>query len=258
MKEFEFAKGLLIDLDGVIYDDSKLIPGAAETIALLQKRRIPFRFITNTTMKSRETLRKKLQAFGIQVQTKQIFSAVYAAKVYLKRIQITKCHVMLLPDAQTEFEGFDLASNSPDFVIMGDLGDSLNFEQLNQAFQHVFNGASLMALQKNRFWLSDRGYTLDAGAFVAAIEYAADTRAILAGKPALNFFEMALFDLGLQADQVVMIGDDLESDIIGAQNAGIKAVLMRTGKFRQQDLDNSQVKPWKVLNSIAELCQFLQ
>ena len=164
-------KGLLIDLDGVIYNDTQLIPGASEAIEYLQHNNIPFRFITNTTMKSRATLKKKLSGFGINVPEENIFSAAYAAAQYIRNQGKTKCHLLLLEDAQQEYFDLELNSDNPDFVVVGDLGDSITFDKLNTAFQKLFDGAELIALQKNRFWLSDAGYTLDAGAFVALLEY---------------------------------------------------------------------------------------
>ena len=246
-------KGLLIDLDGVIYNDTQLIPGAAETIQCLQKENIPFRFITNTTMKSRKTLQKKLSEFGIDVPEDNIFSAAYAASQYIRNQGKTKCHLLIDEDAQQEYLDFDLKSDKPDYVVVGDLGEKITFELLNTAFQRLFEGAELIALQKNRFWLSDKGYALDAGAFVALLEYASNKESILIGKPSRAFFETALNDLDCTTDEVLMIGDDIESDIKGAQAIGIKGVLVQTGKFLPKDLERQDVTPWKTIESINNL-----
>jgi HAD superfamily hydrolase (TIGR01458 family) len=246
-------KGLLIDLDGVIYNDSQLIEGAAESIQWLEKADIPFRYITNTTMKSRQTLQKKLKSFGIEAEVNQIFSAVYAASRYIRKSGKNKCYLLLSDDAKNEFSDFDLHSENPDFVVVGDLGTDLHFEKLNDAFQKLFSGAQLIALQKNRYWLSDRGYTLDAGALVAMLEFATNKKAQIIGKPSPHFFALALNDLGLPPENVVMIGDDIESDIKGASRMGIRGVLVKTGKFLPADLENEEVKPWRVLESINEL-----
>ena len=190
-------KGFLIDLDGVIYNDTQPIPGSAETIQWLQKKKIPFRFITNTTMKSRETLQNKLESFGIKVNKDEIFSAAYAAAEYVRQSGKHKCHLVLLEDAQKEYDGLTITTENPDYVVVGDLGDEMSFQALNIAFQNLFAGSELIALQKNRYWLSDRGYTLDAGAFVALLEFASHKDGILIGKPSLPFFELALKDLNL-------------------------------------------------------------
>jgi len=156
-------KGLLIDLDGVIFNDSVPVEGAAEAIAWLQKKNFPFRFLTNTTMKSRETLKSKLSLFDIEVDEEYIFSAVYAAALYVKKSGKEKCHLLMTDDAKKEFSELTNDSENPDFIVVGDLGHKLNFESLNRSFQMLFAGAELIAIQKNRYWISDVGYTMDAG-----------------------------------------------------------------------------------------------
>ncbi len=246
-------KGFLIDLDGVIYNDTVPIEGAAQTIQWLDKNRYPYRFITNTTMKSRKTLRKKLADMGIEASESKIFSAAYAAARYVKSKGDVSCFLMLTEDAKREYSGLESDSENVDYVIAGDLGEQITFDILNEAFVRLFNGAELIALQKNRYWLSDRGYTLDAGAFVALLEFAANVESVLIGKPAKPFFETALNDLNLPAGEVLMIGDDIESDIIGASNLGINTCLVKKGKFEEKNYKLSGVKPDFLLNSIAEL-----
>jgi HAD superfamily hydrolase (TIGR01458 family) len=246
-------KGLLIDIDGVIYNDSELINGATESIHWLQQNDIPFRFISNTTMKSRETVQQKLLSFGIDIKKEEIFTAVNAAVSYVIKSGKNKCYLVLKEDAQKEFVDFDLRSNDPDFVIVGDLGDDLKFAALNNAFQMLYAGSELLALQKNRYWVSDRGFTLDAGAIVAMLEFAANKKAQIVGKPSPHFFALVLDNLNLSPEKVVMIGDDIESDIIGAQKMGIRGVLVKTGKYMPADL--KKTKPWKVINSIADIRQ---
>jgi HAD superfamily hydrolase (TIGR01458 family) len=246
-------KGLLIDLDGVVYNDSEIIPGSVDTIRQLRQKNIPFRFITNTTMKCRDTLRKKLNNFGIDVEANEIFSAAYAAAKYVSQFPKAKCHLMLKEDSKKEFIGMESEEENVDFVVAGDLGDAVTFDLLNNAFVRLMNGAKLIALQKNRFWLSDRGYTLDAGAFIALLEYSSNQEAILIGKPERKFFELALLDLNLPPENVMMIGDDIESDIGGAAQLNIRTCMVQTGKFRQQDIDRSEVKPDYIISSIADI-----
>jgi HAD superfamily hydrolase (TIGR01458 family) len=246
-------KGFLIDLDGVIFNDSVVIEGAREAIGWLQEMEIPFRFLTNTTMKSRDSLCKKLKSFGIEVKNDQIFSAVSAAIAYIKKSGKQKCHLLLRDDAAGEFHDFDLRSENPDFIVVGDLGEKINFETLHFAFKKLLSGAQLIALQKNRYWISDRGYTMDAGAIVAMLEYASGKKAQVVGKPAAHFYALALADMHLKPEEVVMIGDDLETDVSGAQRMDIRAVLVKTGKFNAEDLEKHPVKPWRVIDSIADI-----
>lgn len=250
-------KGLLIDLDGVIYNDSVLIQGAKESIEFLQENNIPFRFITNTTMKSRKTLQDKLSGFGINVKEENIFSAAYAAAQFVRNSAKKRCFLLLTEDAKNEYIGLDTTSEKCDFVVAGDLGDKITFDLLNKAFQKLFDGAELIALQKNRYWLSDKGYTIDAGAFVALLEFAANKQGILIGKPSKKFFETAIIDMNLKTENVIMIGDDVESDINGAQAIGIRGVLVQTGKFREQDLKRDDVVPWKTVKDISGLPKLL-
>jgi HAD superfamily hydrolase (TIGR01458 family) len=250
-------RGLLIDLDGVIYNDTVLIPGADQFVAWLQRSNIPFRFITNTTMKSRASIKKKLEAFGIYVESNLIFSAAHAAAQFIRRSGRFKCHLLLKEDARREFHDLILDDDQPDYVVVGDLGDEISFDQLNEAFQKLFIGADLIALQKNRYWLSDRGYTLDAGAFVALLEYAANKKSIVIGKPVKQFFEMVLKDLNLPREEIVMVGDDIESDIKGAQACNIKGVLVQSGKFRESDLQRNDVTPWRTIKNILTLQELL-
>jgi HAD superfamily hydrolase (TIGR01458 family) len=245
--------GFLLDLDGVIYNDSQLIPGAPETIQWLRDQNIPFRFITNTTMRSRKGLCEKLEKFGIPVVKEEIFSAVYAATQYVRNSGKKSCHLLLCEDAKIEFSAFDLNNETPDFVIVGDLGDEMTFDLLNAAFQKLYYGAKLIALQKNRCWLSDRGMTLDAGAFVAMLEFAAQKTALVIGKPSPAFFQLALEDLQKPAENVIMVGDDIETDIIGAQQLGMRSVLVQTGKFQSGDMDKAAPPPWQTISTIAEL-----
>jgi HAD superfamily hydrolase (TIGR01458 family) len=254
MKENKFTDfGILIDLDGVIYNDTRLIPGAPDTIHWLRRRKIPFCFITNTTMRTREGLCKKLKSFGIDAEKEEIFSALYAAVLYVKQSGKKKCYLLLSEGAHEEFNGFELTEEDPDFVIVGDLGEDLTFEKLNTAFQKLYNGADLIALQKNRYWMSDRGITLDAGAFVVLLEFASGKEAIVVGKPDREFFHLALETLNVPKDRVIMIGDDLESDIAGAEQIGVRGILVKTGKYREQDVINSKIKPWRIIDSIADL-----
>jgi len=254
----EEIKGLLIDLDGVIYNDTQLITGASDTIDWLREENIPFRFITNTTMKSRASLKNKLKSFGIRVKEEEIFTTVLAAVLYIRKSGKEKCHLLLLDDAKKEFAEFECNSPNPDFVVVGDLGDDVSFESINMAFQMLLSGAKLIALQKNRYWLSDRGYTLDAGAWVAMLEFASKKKGQIMGKPSPHFFSLALNDLALPAEKVVMVGDDIESDIKGAHRVGIRGILVKTGKFLPSDLEREDIHPWKTVESIADLPKIIK
>ncbi len=249
-------KGLLIDMDGVLYVEDRVVPGAPETITWLRRQNLPFRFLTNTTMKSRVTLAAKLNRMGIEVEPAHIFSAVYAAACYVRQKPGARCHLMLAEDAQQEFAGLASASDQVDFVVAGDLGDQLNYDRINRAFRCLMNGAELVALQKNRFWRTADGLAIDAGAFVAALEYASGKTATLIGKPARPFFEAALQDMDITAAEALVIGDDLEADIQGAQALGIRAALVMTGKSQPDDVAHPTIRPDFIFSTIADFVKF--
>jgi HAD superfamily hydrolase (TIGR01458 family) len=256
MNSLRDSRAFLIDLDGVLYDDEQPIPGAAEAIAHLREKGYPFRFATNTTMHCRTSLRHKLASFGLEVSESEIFSAPMAAARYLHQQGRPRVFLLLKEDAHRDFAGLQVTDQQPDFVVMGDMGDEYNAALLNKAFRLILGGAELIALQKNRYWKTAEGLTLDAGPFVVALEYATGQQARIIGKPSLDFFELAVDDLGVPSAQVAMIGDDIEVDVGGAQRAGLKGILVRTGKFQEADLQ-SGIEPDGVIDSIADLVEYM-
>lgn len=256
MNSWRDSRAFLIDLDGVLYDDDQPIPGAAEAIAHLREKGYPFRFATNTTMRCRASLRHKLAGFGIEVIEDEIFSASVAAARYLRERGRPRLFLLLAEDAQRDFVGLEITDQQPDFVVVGDMGDGYNAALLNKAFRLILGGAEFIALQKNRYWKTAEGLTLDAGPFVVALEYATGRQAKVIGKPSPDFFQLAVDDLGVAPAQVAMIGDDIEVDVGGAQRAGLKGILVRTGKFRETDLQLG-IQPDGVIASIADLAKYV-
>ncbi len=159
-----------------------------------------------------------------------------------------------MPDSTLEdFAAFQLVSDEPEAVVVGDLGPDWSFERLNAAFRQLLGGARLVALQRNRYWLTPDGLTIDAGAFVAALEYAASVQAVVVGKPSREFFRLAAASLPPGATPALVVGDDVETDIAGARAAGLPAALVRTGKFRDETLAAAPDQPDLVLDSAARL-----
>jgi HAD superfamily hydrolase (TIGR01458 family) len=246
-------KGFLIDLDGVLYIEDQVIAGAVETVNWLRDQGFPFRFLTNTTMRSRDSLVAKLLRFGIQADPGEMFSTAVVAAKWLADKGVSRVQLLLTEDAQADFAGFEITASQPEVVVVGDLGEQFTFDILNSAFLAVKAGARLVALQKGRYWQTKNGLAIDAGAFVAALEYATETVAELIGKPNRAYFDMALADIGLDPSQVAMIGDDIYMDINGAQAVGMPTILVRTGKY-QFDVDaNPSVEPDWTIDSIADL-----
>ena len=250
-------RGLMLDLDGTVYQDNRLIAGAAETIAALRERGYRLRFVTNTTNKRRENIRDRLDTLGIEAKSSEIFTAPVAASLMLRRHPEARCWVVTRGDAIQEFQGLKLDQDRPDFVVLGDLMEGFTFELLNRIFRKLNAGAELIALQKNRYWLTGGKLTLDMGPFVAALEFATGRSARVVGKPSREFFRLALSHLDLAPHQVAMVGDDWETDIAGAQRVGLRTILVRTGKYRAGDCEKLETPPDGVAGSLADLPEIL-
>ena len=244
--------GLLIDIEGVLVIGNEVLPGAREAIKALRARGIPFRFMTNTTVYCRYTLLDRLNALGFACTIDELYTASYVAAEYLRTQNAQSYLPLLLPDAQLEFTGIEVDEEKPEFVVVGDLGASFTFSRLNRAFRAVLNGAKLIALHKKRSWRTEQGIFMDAGPFVVALEYATDAAALVVGKPSAAYYRMVLTDLALPPHRVAMIGDDVEADVRGAQLAGVQGWLVKTGRFRREDLQQG-IWPDRVLGSIADL-----
>jgi phospholysine phosphohistidine inorganic pyrophosphate phosphatase len=251
-------RGVLLDVDGVLYAADELIAGAVETVQWLQARGIPHLFLTNTTSKSRAALAEKFLSYGIPATAEEILTPVAAAADWLRAQPEGQIALFLRPSAQLEFAGLpclpDDAECGAAYVVVGDLGDLWDYRTLNRAFRLLHHNpeAKLLALGMTRYWLAPDGISLDVAPFVVALEHATGRKALVFGKPAASFFQAASRKLGLPSECVLMVGDDIESDVGAAQSAGLKGALVKTGKFRPTDLE-SPVRPDAIFDSIADL-----
>jgi len=224
-------EGLLIDLDGTVYQGRELLPGAAEAIGCLRKAGVPFVFTTNTSRMSRFDIASSLESMGLKVEPSEIFSAPVAAARWLSDEGVQRIHLLVSDSTREDFAAFEITEEQPDAVLVGDLGSGFTFERLNAGFRSLRAGARLVAIHRNRFWLTDEGPTLDAGPFVAALEYASRRQAKLVGKPSAAFFDAASSLLGIRREGLAVVGDDLETDVRGGHAAGLTTIQVRTGKF---------------------------
>jgi len=244
---------LLLDLEGTVYQAGRLIENAAEAIAALEAGGIRVGYATNTTSRPRATIAKELAEMGLTVDPARLFTAPRAARQDLAARGLTRCSLLLRDSLREDFEGFAFDDDAPQAVVLGDLGEEMTFARLNRAFRHVIGGAELVTLARNRYWRDADGLTLDVGAFAAALEFATGRPARLTGKPAPEFWRWALAELGAEPPNAAVVGDDLESDVAGAQRAGMAGILVRTGKFLSEELAASEVRPDALLDSVAEL-----
>ena len=245
---------LLLDLDGTIFQGRALIPGALEALLFLQNAQIPYRFITNATRMTKKKLVLMLGGMGLSVSSDDIFAAPHAAVIYCQNKGYKKI-LLVVPDREMEedFSNFQLVDNNPDAIVLGDMGSGFTFNLINDLFNHILGGSELVAMHKNRFWKSADGYSLDVGAFVSALEYASGMPASIMGKPNSNLFVLASREWNLPAEKILMVGDDIEGDVGGASNAGMKSILVKTGKFLAETLQSSDIKPSYIIDSIADL-----
>lgn len=248
---------MLLDLDGTVYQSGQAIPGAVEAVKRLRGANLPVRFVTNTTNKPRSIVLERLQALGFEASVSEIVTAPVAAASWLREQGISRISPFLVNATLEDFEGFEIVETEPEAVLVGDLGERWTFEKLNHAFQLLNVGARFVALQKNRYWRKREELVLDAGPFVAALEYAAGVEAVVVGKPEKAFFQSALSSLGVEPENTIMVGDDLDSDVAGARKAGLLGVAVRTGKWQDEDENRAKALADDVLDSVADLPSWL-
>lgn len=250
-------KAFLFDLDGVFYVDDQILSSANETLEWLQAHKLPYRFITNNTTLPRKKLSEKLNRLGLRVQENELISANYAGVLYLKKEGFNRCRLVLREEAQADFLDFDTTTNLPEAIVIGDIGATWDYPLLNGLMNQVLEGAKLVALHKGRYFQTENGLTLDSGAFVAALEHATETKALVVGKPQSAFFELATQELECQAHEIAMVGDDLINDIGGAQRMGYTTFLVKTGKFRDSLFQKSEIRPNHLIDTIAHLKEYI-
>jgi phospholysine phosphohistidine inorganic pyrophosphate phosphatase len=234
-------------------------------VAALRRAGVPFRFVTNTTSRPRAGLVSRLREYGFAADANEILTPIIAGGKIARERGCTVLAPFFPAASLGDLEGFELLGGTsgrlprpaalPEAVLVGDLGEQWTYALMQEAFGYVLDGALLIALSRDRYWRSGDGLALDAGPFVAGLEYATSREALLAGKPSPDFFRAAAAGLGPagSAASLAMIGDDLWSDVRGAQQAGYQGWLVRTGKFRDDALQDSGITPDRILHSIADL-----
>ena len=247
-------------MDGVLHVSGRPLPGVAAAVERLRKDGHRLRFVTNSTTRSRAALAGDLRGFGITLHDEELQTTPRAAARALAGRRV----LALVMDAiVSDLDGVELVGEEADAVLIGGADEGpetarvFSYPNLARAFAELDTGAELYCLHRNRWCQTSRGPLLDSGAFVAGLEYAAQLQATVLGKPSVAYFSAALEALGSDAGQAWMVGDDLESDVEGAHAAGLRTVLVRTGKFRQDDLVGARVAPDVVLDSLADLPAWL-
>jgi HAD superfamily hydrolase (TIGR01458 family) len=248
------VRALLLDLDGVIVLAGAIIPGAADAVALLERRQVPYRIVTNTSAVSRSTLSRWSAKLGAPIPPERFESALSASAAWTARtFPDEPLYVLASDDAKTEFAGQRLLSHdeagmkdaTAAAVVIGDSPEEATFDNLNRAFRLIRGGATLVGMHRNPWWLTPEGPTLDSGSFVVGLEFAAETRARVIGKPSPAFYAQAVRDLRREAGRdlargdIAMVGDDVRTDVRAAQRSGLRGILVLSGKHTEDDVESA-------------------
>lgn len=245
-------RALLLDLDGVIVLAGEAIPGAAKALIELERRGMPYRIVTNTSAVSRATLSRWAAKLGAPIPPERFESALSASAAWTARhFKDRPLYVLASEDARTEFAGQHLLSHeqaarrgaTAAAVVIGDSPEDATYDNLNRAFRLILGGAALIGMHRNGWWLTPDGPTLDSGAFVTGLEFAAGRPAKIVGKPSASFFAQSVRDLRMQAGrdlaraEIAMVGDDVRTDVRAAQRAGLRGILVLSGKHAEADIE---------------------
>ncbi|MFX1379733.1 MAG: HAD-IIA family hydrolase [Promethearchaeota archaeon] len=258
--KLKFIKGILTDIDGTLYFKGNVIPNSIETITKFRETGLKILFLTNTDSKTPNRVLKTLREYGFPVNKNEIFTPIIALKEFLSKYPNKKSYFVTTKEVVEEFREFPSVKESeiPDFVIIGDFHDNWDVNRLNLAFQYVLKGAKLLGTQGNIYYLDHNGEpVIDTGSFVSLIAKAANVTPKIFGKPSKEYFLQALEKINLKPHEVIVIGDDIESDIQGAINAGIKGILVKTGKGQFYDSTKMKVKPDFIIDNLSLLKELI-
>jgi len=252
--------GILLDVDGVLHVSGAQIAGAARAVQRLREAGHRLRFVTNNTTRPRRILAEEIRGFGIELEDEELQTTPLAAAHALAGKRVL---ALTMSAVVEDLEGLELVGEDAEAVLLGGADETpetnrvFSYMNLTRAFAELEGGAELYCLHKNRWWQTSRGPMLDAGAYVAGLEYAAGVDATVLGKPSAPYFDAALEALDADPGQAWMVGDDIDTDIAGAKRFGLKAILVRTGKFRESALAASDVQPDAVVDSLADVPELL-
>jgi HAD superfamily hydrolase (TIGR01458 family) len=248
---------ILLDIDGVLHVSGEPIPGAADAVRALRGAGHSLRFVTNNTTRARAQLAAELRGIGIELDEEEVSTTPLAAGRLLEGLRVLALAMHSIREDLARH--VTLVDDGAEAVLLGGADESeetsevFTYANLNRAFAELRAGARLVCLHKNRWWQTSRGALLDSGAFVAGLEYAAEAKAEVVGKPTAAYFQAALDALEAAPAEAVMVGDDVEADIGGAKGLGMTGILVRTGKFRPASLRDAELQPDAVIDSIADL-----
>ena len=252
---------ILLDVDGVLQVSGAPISGAAFAVRKLREQGHRLRFVSNSTTRPRAQLAAELREMGIELEDAELQTTGGVAARVLAGKRVL---ALTMPGLLDDLEGLQLVGMNVDAVLIGgadegeETGRVFSYLNLNRAFHELEAGAELYCLHRNKWWQTADGPRLDTGAFVAGLEYVAGVEATVLGKPSAAYFAAAVEALEAEPSVTWIVGDDIEGDIAGGRNHGLKTILVRTGKFRPDEVEVSRVQPDAIVSSIAQLPDWLE
>ncbi len=252
----EDLRGVIFDIDGVLEFQGEVYPDAIETIDLLRNKGIVLRFLTNSTLKSRASCARRLRESGFEIIDEEVITASYATARYLDGLKPRSCWIMVEREGSNEFLGFYQDTENPEYIVIGDNRSKFDFEHLNKALRLLLKGAKLIGMQSELIDSSMGEVELNVGSWVEMLERASGVKATYIGKPNPYVFELTLQKMGLDKSEVIMVGDRVSTDVMGANEFGIRSLLLKTGEFKEQDLDWN-IKPDFIFDTISDVLTIL-
>lgn len=249
------SHGFLIDMDGVVYGGEKLIPGAKEFIQGLVTRELPFLFMTNNSQRSRRDVVTRLRRMGIEIQEKHVFTSAIATARFIAR-QKSDATAYVLGEGgllnSLHEEGVSLVQQEPDYVVVGE-GRNFTLEMVDHAVNLILDGAKLIATNRDPSPRIKGWTNLGIAAVVSMIEEATGVSAFTIGKPNPIMFRAARKELGLRSAETTIVGDTMDTDILGGVQMGYRTILVLTGVSQESDLKRYAFRPDRIVSSVAEL-----
>ena len=224
-------KGLLLDVYGVLEYKAEPCPGAIEFIAELNRRGVPYRLLTNSTLQSRQSMAEKLQKYGFEVKPEQVVTASSASAGYLRSVGAKSCRIIIDGKGTDEFAGLTIDEENPEYLVLGDARDGFNFKNINIMYRQLLAGAKLLVMIPNITSKEKDGPEITVGGYGKMLELAIKQPAVWIGKPSRTMFDVAMQDMGLKNTDVLMVGDNVAIDVDGAKGANVASGLMLTGEF---------------------------
>lgn len=248
-------KGIISDIEGVLIENGQPIGKSVEVFNKL-KQTYQIRLLSNTSTKPADVLTDSLMSKGFFVAPGEVITAVTSTKFLLQELKAESVFLVTNEAVKSEFSDFTQTTTSPDAIMIGDIGERWDYALMQLLFEFIQDESVLVAMHKGKYW-KKKGLKLDIGAFIAGLEYATGAKAYVAGKPQKEFFQAALKSMALPAQEVIMVGDDLDNDIKGAYEAGIDGYLVQTGKYRKDIAEKNDFKTYQLVPAFDRIEEFL-